>query len=375
MTHYYNQSTDIKQVNRHNIFRLLWLEKQSKKTIMEQLGLSLPTVTQNIEELMAEGLVIEDGQFKSTGGRGAKAYIVNSKARHAIGIDINSEHLAVVVMDLSGEIVAHQRQLFHSQELDTYYQLANEIINQLLIQEKIKRNELLGIGVSLQGMVSEDQQRVVYGPLMNLHNQKLSLAKDYLPDASAFFHDADSAAFAEKWLRPKLINALYLSLSTNLGGALIINQEIVAGNHFMAGKVEHMTLIPNGLPCYCGQRGCAEVYCSVQALIGKTTANDLASFFELVEEQDQLALQTLESYLSHLSILLNNLFMLTDSEIILGGYMASFLAPYLDCLKEKSYERSSLPETWDYIQLAYYQHEPIAAGAALYYVNDYLETI
>lgn len=376
MTQQYDKLINIKQVNRNDIFRLLWREKrESKKTMMEKLNLSLPTVTQNIDELIAEGLVIEDGQYKSTGGRSAKAYTINWGARHAIGVDINSEHLSVVLMDLSGEIVAHHREIFRSQGPEVYYQLANVVIDFLIEQEKNNRKELLGIGVSVQGLVSEDRQRVTYGPLMNMESQTMEKVKVYLPDATAFFHDADSAAFAEKWVQPELSNAIYLSLSTNLGGALIVNQEIVTGNHFMSGKVEHMTLIPDGLACYCGQRGCAEVYCSVQALIGEANAQDLISFFELIEKGETHALDVWANYLTHLSILLNNLFMLTDSDIILGGYMAPYLAPYLTQLKEKAYGRSSLLIDYDYIRLAFYQNEPVAAGAGLHYIEEFLKTI
>lgn len=65
-------SSNIQLVTPHNIFGLFWLGKPSKKTVMEQLDLNLPKVSQNIENLMANGLVIEATWFEGAGGREAK---------------------------------------------------------------------------------------------------------------------------------------------------------------------------------------------------------------------------------------------------------------------------------------------------------------
>lgn len=67
------------------------------------------------------------------------------------------------------------------------------------------------------------------------------------------------------WSNPDISDALYLSIGRHLGGALILNGEISVGRTGRSGTFEHMTLVPNGKRCYCGQNGCVECYCSIQA--------------------------------------------------------------------------------------------------------------
>ena len=92
---------EIKQKNRTSIFQLLRRhEGLSRQDIVTMLRLSLPTVTQNLVELMEEGIVEECGSIGNTGGRRAKSYAINCQARVAIGLDITKNHISVAVVDM-----------------------------------------------------------------------------------------------------------------------------------------------------------------------------------------------------------------------------------------------------------------------------------
>ena len=69
-------SSSIKKINHSKIYHLIYKEPDgvSKQEIMRRLGLSLPTVTQKLEELQQEGLVRDAGAADSTGGRRARAF-------------------------------------------------------------------------------------------------------------------------------------------------------------------------------------------------------------------------------------------------------------------------------------------------------------
>ena len=83
-------SSSIKKINHSKIYHMIYRESKgvSKQEIMCRLGLSLPTVTQKLEELQAEGLVQDAGAADSTGGRRARAFSIVKDARLAVGLDI-----------------------------------------------------------------------------------------------------------------------------------------------------------------------------------------------------------------------------------------------------------------------------------------------
>jgi glucokinase len=82
-------------------------------------------------------------------------------------------------------------------------------------------------------------------------------------------NDAKMAALGEKWLGAgrAVDNMAMVTLGTGIGGAIILNGKIVYGMNGMAGEFGHVTIEPNGVPCGCGNHGCAERYASATALL------------------------------------------------------------------------------------------------------------
>lgn len=376
MTIYNHAALDLKAANRNSIFRaVIHEERVTKQGLVDLLGLSLPTVTQNLNELIAQGLVRENGTFRYTGGRSAKGYSIDSDSRKTIGIDINRSHLSVVVLNLAGEMISslHEHRPFIKS--DEYYRHMGELVTEAIRTFAINEQELLGIGISVQGLVSHDKTQVVYGPILGNAGDTVHEIAKYIPYPCELFHDADSAAFAELWASPDTDNAVYLSLSTNLGGSVIINRRIRTGDNYSAGKVEHMTLHPDGELCYCGRRGCVEAYCNTIKLTEGVSDGKLDLFFQKLESGDLRAGVQWNSYLDNLSILIGNLHMLLDCEVILGGYMAPFLEKYLDGIIQRVHGRSCQGIPDNLITLASYKTEPIAAGAALYYLDRFIQNV
>ena len=90
-----------KKLNKNRIFRLIYnSDKISRQEIADQLGLSLPTVNQNLKMLMEDGLIEYVGNFTSTGGRRAQAITINNNARKAISVNIKADYINVDVVGL-----------------------------------------------------------------------------------------------------------------------------------------------------------------------------------------------------------------------------------------------------------------------------------
>ena len=82
-------------------------------------------------------------------------------------------------------------------------------------------------------------------------------------------NDANVAALGEKWLGAArdADDMAMLTLGTGIGGAIILNGKIFYGMSGMAGEFGHVTIEPNGVPCGCGNHGCAERYASASAIV------------------------------------------------------------------------------------------------------------
>jgi glucokinase len=82
-------------------------------------------------------------------------------------------------------------------------------------------------------------------------------------------NDAKVAALGEQWLGAGrgVENMAMITLGTGIGGAIILNGKIFYGMNGMAGEFGHVTIEPNGVPCGCGNHGCAERYASATAIV------------------------------------------------------------------------------------------------------------
>src|SRR5205823_5771501 len=81
-------------------------------------------------------------------------------------------------------------------------------------------------------------------------------------------NDANAAALGEKWMGAgRTVNDLVLlTLGTGIGGGVIVNGRILRGAVGMAGEFGHMTVVPSGNPCGCGNQGCLEKHASATAV-------------------------------------------------------------------------------------------------------------
>lgn len=372
----HNLSAELKQRNRNNIYRLLLQEEcVSKQNIMQKLRLSLPTITQNLSELTGNGLICEQGSFGNTGGRRAKGYAAVSDAKVAVGIDLNKHHFSTVILDLRGNIIARMREYTNFEKNDSYYMYIANAVYALIAENGIPDEKVLGVGIAVQGIIAADGKTVSYGEVLGITGLTLDEVGKYIRYPKALFHDSDMAAQAEFWASPEDKNAVYISLSTNLGGALIGAPSIVSESSYGLARIEHMTLIAGGKQCYCGQSGCADAYCSTSFLTAQTPDGRLETFFGLLKAGDALAVSAWEEYMRYLSVLINNARMMFDAPVVLGGYLAEYLDEYLDMLKRMAYARNSFDHNCDYIRLSKIITEPISFGAALQYVSAFIATV
>ena len=115
----------------------------SKQEIASELGLSMPTVLQNVKELVQNGLVIETGKYESTGGRKAAVLSIAEQFRTAVGIDITANHISYVLMDLCGKVIAKKRMKSVFANNSAYYENVADNLETFLSDTDADRKKFL----------------------------------------------------------------------------------------------------------------------------------------------------------------------------------------------------------------------------------------
>ena len=310
---------EIQEINRSRIYKLLLDgESSAKKDIVQQLHLCLPTVTKNIERLIKDGLIKKAGSKGHTGGRRAVTYTIAGDAKIAFGVDITRNHVTIVAVNLYGKIMSSVRHRIAFEPSKAYYKKIADEIKSEIKKSKFKTNKILGVGIGIPALVDKNKKNILYSKIIDLAPNTHELFAGYLPYDIQLFNDANAAAFAESRICKNMKNVLYLMLSNNIGGAMIINDEVYSGDTQKSSEVGHIPLFPKGKKCYCGQRGCVDAYLAASILSDLTDGN-LKLFFAGLAEGNKVLEKKWDEYLDNLASTVNIINVILDCNVILGG--------------------------------------------------------
>ena len=363
--------TDKKTITRSRILNYV-INNQitSKAEVSKNLNLSMPTVLSNINDLIAKGIIIETGEYESTGGRKAKSIGINPSYRYSVGIVITANHVGIVLVNLKYEIVKFRRVRMKFSP-DTSYCQDLSVLTSEFLKDTEYQDRILGIGISIPGIISQKAHLLIKSHALQLENYSLSFLEQAFDLPVYFENDANAAMMAEDMNRYK--NAIYLSLNNTLGGAFCIGGKLFQGENQKAGEFGHMILVPGGRKCYCGKKGCADAYCAASALTDEI--NSLETFMEQLKSGDEAAEEKWSEYLDMLAVLISNLRMAYDMDIILGGEVGGYLAEHMLPLGEKVMEYNGFDHDIRYLRNCSYKREASAVGAAKHFLQDFIKNI
>jgi N-acetylglucosamine repressor len=368
-------TAELKRMNRSNIFKLIYAEQRiAKQDIAAKLQLSLPPITQCLYELAQMQLIEKNGRFESSGGRKPQVISCIRKSRIAFGVEVLKNQLRIVAVDIYGSILKEGQLNIAFQNAPEYYRQLGDFVNSFVLSLHAANKRVLGIGIAVQGLVASDGQSVLYSTILDCTGVRLEYFNQNIQYPCRLIHDSEAAAYAELWFSKDITDAIYLSLSKNLGGAVVINSALYKGHGIGSGLIEHMVYKPGGRPCYCGKKGCLEAYCSADALIGENHNPD--DFFTSLRSGEPEETARWHQYLDDLSTAIDNMHMLIDCDVILGGHIAPYLNESdFDELLTLVHEKCSFPEQHHYIHIGKCTHAVVATGAALLFVNEFLDSI
>lgn len=184
---------------------------------------------------------------------------------HAIGIDIGGTKIAGALVDASGAIIRSDRV---PTEATDPREIEDAVV--AMIQGLAAGEQVVAAGVAAAGFIDAEQSAVHYAPNINWRNEPFRAKLEARLDLPILIeNDANAAGWAEFRFGAgrTFHDMVMLTIGTGVGGAMVAGGRLFRGGFGAAAELGHLRLVPNGLPCGCGARGCIEQYGSGRALL------------------------------------------------------------------------------------------------------------
>lgn len=336
-------------------------EPASRRDIAEFGGLTVAAVSNITSKLLANGLVVEVGAGESVGGRRPTLLGINADCRYAVGIDLTTKQIKLVITNFKAQIInecACETPLDQGPE----YVLAHmaRMVRESIRRAGIDPGKVIGVGIVSAGPCDPEQGIMQSPP--NFPDWGDVPVRDYIQAHTGYpaIFDKDSvgAAMAEYWFGKAggcgsafgfLINR------AGVGGALLVDGQVFRGFNGGAGEVGHTVVDVHGGKCSCGSYGCLETLVNEQRLVqevstglkmGRKSLLDGAADYDRItlkqimhaaEQGDALCRSALDRMADYLAIGVRNIAVLFSPEmIVLSGGMISKYAYFTRTVLEKA---------------------------------------
>lgn len=369
--------TERRRQTRSRIYHYLYASAVpcSKQMLASALGLSLPTIYQNLTELCDAGLIGYTGAQPSSGGRPAMQLDILPEARVCVGVSITRRRLRFILTDLRCKELGYKDVRHGTDVTDENYSrfLAGQLEG-FLNETHVDRAKLLGVGITMAAVISPDSSSILFSPTLDIRNVPCAHFLREIPYPTYLENDGTCGGFAEWFSAPAARNIAYLSLEDGVGGAVLVGSAQFGGNNNRSGEFGHMCVEPGGLSCKCGRRGCLEAYCSATRL-SDVAGGSLRDFFLGVRSGNAAYRALLNDYLRHLAVGIHNIRLALDCDVVLGGFMADYLEPYVPQLRHQLAQLDPFDADGGYLRLSRYPKHGALMGAAFYYIKKFVDSI
>jgi predicted NBD/HSP70 family sugar kinase len=317
---------------------------RSRARIAQETGLNKATVSSLVAEL-ADRRLVSTGDVDRAGTVGRPGLIVHLDGRGVcgIGVELNVDYAATLVLDLRGEVLFEHRVALDVPELGperTLDEVAG-LVGEALAAAGARGAVPAGITLAVPGLVRSLDGVVTYAPNLGWHDVAVLeglRARIELDCPLRVENDANLSAIAE-WAmgsEARTPDLVYLTGEVGVGGGVIVAGQLLRGAGGLSGEVGHIALGDPGIVCGCGRRGCWETVVGLSALLRvaadpgdpvrdpgrdlETRLAEVAARADAGDERTLAALHQVGTGLGTGAAVLINLF--NPEVVLLGGYFA-----------------------------------------------------
>jgi predicted NBD/HSP70 family sugar kinase len=265
----------LKDHNSRLVLRSVYTGGETSRADVARLtGLTRPTVSSIVADLIDDGLVVEMGQGQSAGGKRPTLLSINSGGRHLLAVDLSGDEFRAARLNLMGEIEARAALpalgLRGDEVLDCVYRLVEPLLPD-------SAAPLLGIGVATPGLVDPHNGIVLRSVNLGWVDCPLrDLLESRFGRPVHVANDSHMAALAEYTFGAARAsdNLIVIRVGRGVGAGIILGGRPFYGDGFGAGEIGHVVVDAGGDPCTCGNRGCLETTGSINAILRWANAAD-----------------------------------------------------------------------------------------------------
>ena len=260
----------VKRTNRSVALRALH-EKgaMSRKRLAESMNLTPAAITKIVGEMISDGLISE-GEILSSGNAGRREILIdiNTTAACGLGILINLRHAILSATWLDGSVIFSEEIAIpaNAPTEKTARLLAARLL-ELLEKNGIERERVVGLGIAVRGITSEDGRivRNSFGALAEFEYPLCELFEELTGFRCMMENNVRSLLAAQMFLsRDETTGSqFFLRCGYGIGAALSIDGKIWHGVTAQCAEIGHIPVIRRGgKPCHCGKSGCLETIAS-----------------------------------------------------------------------------------------------------------------
>ena len=183
-----------------------------------------------------------------------------------IGVDIGGTKIAGAVVSATGEVLSCARRGTPAQDPD---QIAHDVAA-LVTELQQGRDDVGAVGVACAGFIDRTGSTVLFAPNLAWRDEPMKMRLEALLDLPVIIeNDANAAAWGEfrYGAATEADDMVLVTVGTGIGGGVVVDSRLLRGAYGIAGELGHMRVVPDGIRCGCGNRGCWEVYASGNALV------------------------------------------------------------------------------------------------------------
>ena len=337
------QATHLREHNLSAILRTLVTASTtsaplSRAGVAKLTRLTKPTVSKLVEELVDAGLVEEGAPLSAGAGRPMVPLAPARGSLLAIGLEVAADHVACLGTDLSGAVVARQVDYMQvtAASAEDAIALCADLVRQ--VRDEAGHLPVVGVTAAIPGRIAPGDGRVLSAPNLDWSEVPFVGRLREHPELASLTVDAQNdnrlSVRTEIDQRPGE-SFIYVRGSTGVGGAVVLDGELLDGVHGWAGEFGHTVVEPGGERCRCGRRGCLEAYISYYSLLRRAGLGPDVRIEDLVEELSRASDRAEVTGMIGRSLglaLANAMNVLDLSTVVLSGYLAPIadeLAPVI----------------------------------------------
>ncbi len=319
----------------------------SRNDLAKMVSVSRATMSGIVYDLIENGILRESGEVVSTGGRPLKQLTYQPGSRLAVGVVQFDTQLRATVTDLEGNPQSTIEMPFYAFTPETMMQAIVDIVNRALQDQP--RELVIGVGVGVPGQVDFASGLLKSFASKGWRDLGVKI-RDYLSKALDLpiyvINRSRVAALGEHraGIGRGTHNLIYIFIGQGIVAGIINDDKLILGTRSSAGEIGHVSIIPDGPLCKCGNQGCLEVYASEAALLANARAlvreNEHDELYQILDGRlefltsaflidaashgNKLALRVFEEAGAKIGIAVSTLINLFNPEIvILGGPIGS----------------------------------------------------